>query len=99
MPGLHGPTPLGSLSGPSKGMEQPVTDTINRPDPTHTFKYGQDLPDLDAEMRYLVESTAGHRTEPMTAEQCLTYLGIVPEVTSFEEEDDREDTEWNIWPC
>ena len=58
-----------------------MTDTINRPDPAHTFKVGDDLPDLDMEMRYLVESSAGHKTEPMSAEQCLAFLGVVPEVT------------------
>ena len=76
-----------------------MTETINRPDPAHTFKIGDDLPDLDMEMRYLVESSAGHKTEPMTAEQCLVYLGIVPEVDTSYEEQAREETEWNIWPC
>lgn len=76
-----------------------MTDTINRPDPAHTFKVGDELPDLDMEMRYLVESSAGHKTEPMTAEQCLAFLGVVPEVISYDEPDARADDEWGIWPC
>lgn len=77
-----------------------MTDLIERSgSPAHTFKAGEDLPDLDAEMRYLIESTAGHKTEPMTAEQCLLYLGLVPEVDASFDTDEDEETEWNLWPC
>lgn len=77
-----------------------MTDTIERSGgPAHTFKVGDDLPDLDAEMRYLIESSAGHKTTPMTAAQCLAFLDLVPEVdNSFDNQED-EDIEWNLWPC
>ena len=76
-----------------------MTDTIERPgSPAATFKVGDPLPSLDAG-RYQVESTAGHSTGAMDMEQCLIYLGLIPQVDTSYEEEAREETEWNVWPC
>jgi hypothetical protein len=76
-----------------------MTDTLERSgSPVATFKVGDDLPDLDAG-RYQVESTAGHSTAAMDMEQCLIYLGLIPSVDTSYEEEERAETEWNIWPC